>query len=169
MEKEDILEKIKKASSEEYVTKWDSDGKIGSLKKKSNIDKGKKSKASGGAFEIRVRKNLEEKGWIIDKWSNNIDLETGSIHSAKRKYNPFSKAMVIGTGFPDFIAFQKMGEFHKVIGVEVKVNGTLSLEEKKKCRFYLDKMVFSEILIAKKKMEMGKILVEYIPFEEIEK
>ena len=62
MEKEDILEKIKKASSEEYVTKWDSDGKIGSLKKKSNIDKGKKSKASGGAFEIRVRKNLEEKG-----------------------------------------------------------------------------------------------------------
>lgn len=167
--REELLEKIKKATSEEYVTEYFNEGKIGTQKRVSQIKKGKKSKTSGASFESFVRSDLGEKGWIVDKWSNNIDLNSKEIHSAKRKYNPFSKAMVIGTGFPDFIAFQKMGEFYKVIGVEVKINGTLSLEEKKKCRLYLDKEVFSEILIAKKKKEKNRVSVEYVDFLEIEK
>ena len=166
--KDKILEKIKRASDEDYLTEWDDKGRIGVQKKKVNVKKGKKSKARGGAFELKVRKDLEGKGWIVDKWSNNVDLDSGEVRTAKRKYNPFSKAMTIGTGFPDFVCFEKRGELYKVIGVEVKINGTLSLEEKKKCRVYLDKEVFSEILIAKSVMENGKALIEYISFEKIE-
>ena len=47
------------------------------LKKKVNIKRGSKSRSGGGQFELRVRKDLEEKGWIVDKWSNNLDLEDG--------------------------------------------------------------------------------------------
>ena len=138
------------------------------LKKKVNVRQGAKSKARGGAFELKVRHDLEEKGWTVDKWSNNLDLETLKIHSAKRKYNPFSKAMAIGTGFPDFICFERRGDLYQVIGVEVKTNGTLSLEEKRKCKLYLEKKIFSEILVAKKIIRGGKALIEYISFADIE-
>ena len=138
------------------------------LKKKVNVKRGAKSKVKGGAFELKVRKDLEAKGWIVDKWSNNIDSETSEIRAAKRKYNPFSKAMTIGTGFPDFVCFEQRGDLYKVIGVEVKINGTLSLEEKKKCRIYLDKKTFSEILVASQTKEGGKALIDYTSFEEIE-
>ena len=40
------------------------------------IDKrkqGKKNKASGSRFELKVRKDLESKGWIVAKWMNNVD------------------------------------------------------------------------------------------------
>ena len=39
------------------------------------VKSGKKSKAQGGAFENRVRKDLEEKGWVVDKWSNNVEFQ----------------------------------------------------------------------------------------------
>jgi len=110
LNREDVLEEIRRASSREYVTEWDKGGRIAVQKEKSKIKKGKKSKSSGGQFELRVRKDLEGKGWILDKWSNNVDLEEGKITSAKRKFNPFSKVMTIGTGFPDFIAFQLMSD-----------------------------------------------------------
>jgi len=152
----------------EYKPSFDEKGNL-ILKKKSNIKQGKKSKAKGGTFELLVRKNLEEKNWIVDKWTNNLDLDTQRIIPAKRKFNPFNKVMTIGTGFPDFIAFQNSNDKYDLIGVEVKVNGTLSKEEKEKCKVYLEKKVFREILIAKKKKEKNKIYVEYINFEEIKK
>lgn len=135
------------------------------LKKKSKIEKGKRSKAKGGIFELRARKDLEEKGWTVDKWSNNLDLESGKIHPAKRRFARFNSSMgvmTIGTGFPDFIAFQKMGENYKIIGVEVKINGKLSREEKEKCKRYLEKETFSEILIAHKVKEKNRVRVEYV-------
>jgi len=168
VDRDEILEEIYKASQQEYETHWDETGRIVVQKKKSNINKGKKSKSSGGQFELRVRKDLEKKGWTVDKWSNNVDFEQGAIIPAKRKYNPFSKVMTIGTGFPDFVAFQLMDEGkYKVVGVEVKVGGVLSRIEKEKCKFYLDKKTFSEILIAKKKKEKNKVLIEYTSFGEI--
>ena len=119
------------------------------LKKKSEMKKGKKSKAKGNKFEMIVRRDLESKGWIVDKWSNNI--EDGKIIPAKRKFNPFSKVMAIGTGFPDFIAFQLIDSGnYKVIGIEVKVNGVLSKEEKEKCKYYLERNIFSEMHVASK-------------------
>jgi hypothetical protein len=142
------------------------------LKKKSEIKKGKKSKAAGSQFELRVRKDLEEKGWIVDKWSNNLDLEEERIVPCKRVFKRFAAnkgVMTIGTGFPDFIAFQKMDGRYKIIGVEVKINGNLSREEKEKCSWYLGNETFSEILVAKKIKEKNRIRIEYIDFIEIEK
>jgi len=138
------------------------------LKKRVKVRMGKKSKAGGGQFELRVRRDLEEKGWIVDKWSNN--LENGKMIPAKRKFNPFNKVMTIGTGFPDFVCFQRMkDELCKVIGVEVKMNGKLSREEKLKCSWLLEAGIFSEILVASKVKEKNRVRVEYVDFLEIGK
>ena len=149
------------------------DGTI-KLKKKSDMKRGSKSKAAGGAFELRVREDLIEKGWIVDKWSNNIDIDEDKVVPCKRVFRRFNAAMgvmTIGTGFPDFVCFEKRGDLYKVIGVEVKMNGTLSRVEKEKCKWYLDRGIFSEILIASKIQERkgGKIRVEYVDFGEIER
>lgn len=155
----------------EYKPVVQDDGTI-KLKKKTNIKRGTKSKSSGSQFELRVRKDLEEKGWIVDKWSNNLDIEGGKIVPCKRVFKRFSAnkgVMTIGTGFPDFVAFQKMDNKYKIIGVEVKINGKLSREEKEKCSWYLGNEVFSEVLVAKKVKEKNRIRVEYIDFLEIEK
>ena len=74
--------------------------------------------------------------------------------------------MTIGTGFPDFVCFQKRGDLFKVIGVEVKMNGTLSRIEKEKCAWYLNNGIFSEILIANKVKEKNRVRVEYVNVEE---
>ncbi len=161
--KKEILERLERAVNEKYEVKW-KDG-IPITKKKSNIIRGKKAKAVGARFELKVRKYWEEKNYIIDKWSSNVDLELGKIIPAKRKFNPFKKVMVIGTGFPDFIGIRHIGgESYRVIGIEVKINGLLSKEEKEKCKFYLQKKIFSNILIAKKGEKRGEI--EFIDFQE---
>ena len=139
------------------------------LKEKKKVAMGTKSKAAGAAFELKVRKDLEEKGWTVDKWTNNIDLEKNELVAAKRKMrfiNQNMRFMALGTGFPDFIAFQLMdGESnYRVIGVEVKINGTLSKVEKEKCRWYLEKKTFNQILIAKKIKEKNRIKVIYNEF-----
>jgi hypothetical protein len=164
MDEGELIEKIRRASDEEYVTEWSKEGKISVQKKKSEIKRGKKARSSGAQFELEARKDLEEKGWIVCKWTNNIDLEKNKIVSAKRKFNPFSKAMTIGTGFPDFIAFKKMNEnFFKVIGVEVKLSGVLDREEKEKCRWYIENNIFNEFILAKK--SEGRII--YLNVDEI--
>ena len=163
------------------------------------IDKktqGKKNRQAGARFELKVRKDLEGKGWIVAKWMNNVEevcyankngemevTENCSLSDAlksepkfpirklipaKRKYNPFNKALGIGTGFPDFIAFRHgdscdCGHYcGHIDGVEVKSNGYLSKEEKEKCKWYLDNEIFSKILIAKKGKKKGTI--EYMDF-----
>jgi len=137
------------------------------LKNNSIVDKskqGKRNRAAGARFELKARKELEDKGWIIDKWTNNVDLEEKKLVKAKRKYNPFMKVMIIGTGFPDFIGFRFEKNKYNVIGIEVKGNGWLDQSEKEKSKFLLNKKIFSKILIAKKGKKRGEI--EYIDFEE---
>jgi len=165
--KEKILEMIHKAGdSKNYETSWDEKG-IPKSKKKSEIKKGRASKARGARFELKVRKDLEEKGRIVDKWNNNVDLEKKRMIIAKRKFNPFSKVMTIGTGFPDFITIKPVyREMYSVIGVEVKINGILSKQEKEKCRWYLKNKIFSQIWIAKAKKDGRKIIVVYDDFNE---
>lgn len=153
----------------DYKTVFNEDGSIKFVRK---IDekRGRKSRSKGGQFEARVRKDLEDKGWIVDKWTNNIDLEGGKIFPAKRVFKRFGigkGVMTIGTGFPDFIAFQKMGGNYKIIGVEVKVGGTLDRTEKEKCKWLLENDVFSEIWISKKIKEKNRIRVEYIDVRKI--
>jgi hypothetical protein len=127
---------------------------------------GKKNRASGARFELKVRTALEKDRWILDKWTNNVDLNEDKLVKSKRKFNPFSKILTIGSGFPDFVCFRlcKDGKNHEVIGVEVKANGWLDKSEKEKCRWYLDKKIFSKILIAKKGKKRGEI--EYTDFAE---
>ena len=151
---------------EEVESEMTSGGDI-KFKRKSNVSKGRKSRASGAQFELRVRKDLEEKEWIVDKWSNNVDLVEEKVITAKRKFNWFSKVMTIGTGFPDFVAFQLLDDNkYKIIGVEVKLNGLLSKEEKEKCVFFLNKKIFSEIWIAQKEKQGTRVVVKYIDFRE---
>lgn len=163
--REKIMEMIKKAGSEEYETSWNKAGVFSTSKKKSNIKKGRATRAAGSRFELKVRRDLENNGRIVDKWSNNVNLEEGKLIIAKKKFNPFSKVMTIGTGFPDFVSIEHIyKESYSVIGVEVKMNGVLSKVEKEKCAWYLKNRIFSEIWIAKKGEKRGEI--EYIDFKE---
>lgn len=170
--KEEILDLINKAGdSKNYEVKWDDKG-IPQVRTKTEIKKRKKSRKSGLDFESRVRLDLEEKGWIVSKWPNQVELIEAKIIPAKQtwKFNPFRKTMMPsaqGTGFPDFIAFQKISEKgYNIIGVEVKVNGQLDREEREKCFWLLDNNVFNEIWVARKKKEGNRVLVEYINFKE---
>jgi hypothetical protein len=136
-------------------------------KNKSKIDKpkqGKRNRASGARFELKVRNYLEKDGWIIDKWTNNVDIEEQKLVKAKRKFNPFKKMLIIGTGFPDFIGFRFKNKKYDIIGIEVKGNGWLDKGEKEKSKFLLKKKIFSKILIAKKGKKRGEI--EYIDFKK---
>jgi hypothetical protein len=136
-------------------------------KKKNYSRQGKRNRAAGSRFELKVRKDLESQGYILDKWTNNVDLEDEKIVPAKRKYNPFLRALSIGTGFPDFIGIKILKSGKKdIIGVEVKRNGYLSKSEKEKCRFYLKKKLFSKILIAKALKDGRRINIEYIDFKK---
>ena len=128
---------------------------------------GKKSRAAGARFELKVRNELESEGWIMDKRTNNVDLEEGKLVKAKRKYNPYKRVLGIGTGFPDFVAFRLAkgkGKNYEIIGIEVRGSGWLNKSEKEKCKFLLNKKIFSKILIAKKGKKRGKI--EYIDFKK---
>jgi hypothetical protein len=132
--------------------------------KEINGKRGKKNRSSGARFELKVRNIMEKEGWIMDKWTNNVDLKEDKLIKSRRKYNPFSKVLSIGTGFPDFIGFRLAKENYEVIGVEVKANGWLDRSEKEKCWWYLEKKIFSKILIAKRGKKKGEI--EYINFLE---
>lgn len=132
--------------------------------KKEFSKQGKRNRASGARFELKVRGDLESQGWIIDKWTNNVDFEKNKVVPAKRKFNPFLKVLVIGTGFPDFISIKPSNKKYEVIGVEVKVNGWLNKIEKEKCKWLLKNKIFSKILIAKKGKKRGSI--EYVDFSK---
>ena len=130
---------------------------------------GKKNRTSGRIFESKVREKLEALGWTVDKWTNTIDYERegniGKVVPAKRKYNPFKKVMVIGTGFPDFVAFRRNEDnSYEVVGVEVKSKGYLTQKEKSMCMWLIQNKIFSKVLIAKKGKKRGEI--EYIDFRE---
>jgi hypothetical protein len=136
-------------------------------KKVSNSSRGKKARASGARFELKVRADLESMGWVVSKWMNTVDYGKdggiGKLVPAKRKYNPFFKVLGIGTGFPDFICFRRNKDgSYEIVGLEVKANGYLDKVEKGMCGWLLDRKIFSKIKIAKKGKERGKI--EYIDF-----
>lgn len=139
----------------------------------SKSKQGKLNRAAGRRFEAKVRSGLEELGWIVDKWTNTVDYnrdgKIGKVVPAKRKYNPYMKVMVIGTGFPDFICFKNKREKDElgeditnfdVIGVEVKKNGYLDKIEKDMCYWLIENKVFSRILIAKKGKKRGEVIYE---------
>jgi len=125
---------------------------------------GKRNRKKGGDFEREVRSDLESRGYIVSKWSNNIEcIKENDINNpgkkiytctklipAKHKFNPFNKAFSLGTGFPDFIAYKKSDNGFCIIGCEAKSNGYLDQEEKAKCRWLIKNNIFNKLWIAKK-------------------
>ena len=100
---------------------------------------GKKNREIGARFELKVRKDLESKGWIIDRWTNNIEFNEENIGlnedlgNGKRFVSDVQKAVLgklvtakpktlfingrrviinMWTGFPDFVAFRNVK--HKI-------------------------------------------------------
>ena len=49
------------------------------MDKKAYSKQGKEYRAAGVRFEAKVRAGLENMGWIIDKWTNNIDFEKNEM------------------------------------------------------------------------------------------
>ena len=136
---------------------------------------GRLNKAAGARFETKVREDLKAKGWFVSKFQSNVEFETddyskGALIPSKHKYNPFIRSYSLGSGFPDFIAYRKIMKgvrgHYMIIGVEAKSNGFLTKLEKMKCVWLLDNNAFSKILIAKKKKEGRKIIVEYDDFKD---
>ena len=130
--------------------------------------RGKKSRAAGIRFESKVRTDLENLGWVVSKWMNTVDSDRegkiGKLVPAKRKYNPFLKALSIGTGFPDLVCFKRNSSGYEVVAVEVKKNGYLDQKEKGMCHWLVGNNIFSRVLIAKNGKKRGEI--EYIDFKE---
>ena len=125
---------------------------------------GKRGRQSGKKFELKVRKDLEDDGWIVSKWNNTIDFENNKLIQAKSKYNPFTKrVMSEGSGFPDFVAYKLVNELFVVIGVESKKAKYLDKEEKKMIEWLREHRIFANIFVAYPKKEEGKrnINVEY--------
>ena len=137
------------------------------ISKKRSVQ-GKKNRAAGARFEAKVRVHLEKLGWVVSKWMNTVDFEkeggTGKLSPAKRKYNPYKRALGIGNGFPDFVCIKKRGEKYDVIGVEVKRNGYLDKTERAICHWIIQNKIFRRILIAKSGEKRGEI--EYVDFEK---
>ncbi|MBS3094449.1 hypothetical protein J4474_02185 [Candidatus Pacearchaeota archaeon] len=151
---EEVSEKIQEVNSEEKP-------------KRNFARQGKLNRAAGARFELKVRELMKKTNWVLDRWTNNIDLQKQELAPAKKKFNPFKKMLVASTGFPDFVGFKYNSDGnYEVIGIEVKMNGFLSYEEKLKCIFYLDKKIFSRIFIARAKREGRKIEVELEDFKE---
>ena len=137
------------------------------MKDINKVKMGKHSRAQGKAFELKVRHDLEKLGWIVSKWSNNIELvgkgiinmdTNGKLISAKHTFNPFTKAISAGNGFPDFICIKYNGEW-KVKLVESKITGKLDNIEKIKIKWLKDNLKI-DIFVASKSKERGKINYE---------
>ena len=74
---------------------------------------GRLNRAAGKRFELKVKADLESKGWIVFRNSNDveqIDTKNGQhiqFKQAKTKWNPFTRTpMTIQSGFPDFVCIR---------------------------------------------------------------
>lgn len=119
---------------------------------------GKRNKAKGARFELKVRKDLEENGYIVTKWMNNV--ETGKDKNEWKlipaKPGRFRR---LSTGFPDYLVMKRLAgkELYEVRGIECKTGKYLSKEEKEKCEWYLKNNIFPKIFIASPGKERGTI------------
>lgn len=128
----------------------------------------KRNRAVGSDTERRVKEDLESKGWIVNKWNNNVDLKENKLCVVKNKFRGIGIPMMLGGGFPDFLAFRRIESdkiFCEVIGVECKSNGQLDKIEKEKCFWLLENKVFGKILIASREKVKNKIKINYEKFE----
>lgn len=120
---------------------------------------GKRNRAMGATFERRTQKDLEDKGWFVSRFQSNVDLEKSKLVNAKA-----SRFRLMSTGFPDFIIWNSQGD---IAGVECKVNGILSMEEREKAKLLLQHKVFDRFIIANKIKEKNRVKVVFKEFGEL--
>ena len=100
---------------------------------------GKRNRRAGLEFEYKVRVELEENGWIVTKWNNNIDLIANKFVQAKS--NRFGMRQ---GGFPDFLAFmpKEANKGHPrflLRFIECKKGKYLSKDEKEKMHWLISR------------------------------
>ena len=126
-------------------------------------EKGRKARKKGVSFELETRKDLMAKGWVVTKFDN--DVINGELKQAKKSFNPFTKRIGVGNGFPDFLAMRVMKDDgvinYRVYGVESKKAKYLDSEEKEKVRWLLKNNIFEKILVAYPVIVDGKKTVLY--------
>ena len=129
----------------------------------------KKAKADGAKFEKKTREHYEDMGWVVTKWRNNIDLQTGKIVKANNFYIP-GRGNVMGSGFPDFVMFRaKTMWVYELMFVESKLNGFLTKEEKEKLKVLQDLGHTTFIAYEDKSQQNNIRLREFIYNEKREK
>ena len=154
------------------------------MDKEAKKKQGRSNRARGKAFELKVREDLENNGWTVDKWTNQVlfgikvgkkvlkgevegQVPIGYLMPCKPKFNPFTKALMMNSsGFPDFIAFkQSKDNLFDLIAVECKIGKYLSEEEKQKCNWLLNNKKFYKILVASPGEKRGTII--YTEYNQI--
>ena len=130
------------------------------MKDPKKVATGKKNRASGAQFELQVRKDLEEKGWIVDKFSLNIEFtepteeaivkarqkdytidnmmkykyiepsKTGKLIQAKNKWAGPGRPMMMSAGFPDFLAFRNIDSGIVYMNKYTKMQEVIGVEVK---------------------------------------
>lgn len=122
-------------------------------KEKSERSKrGANSRKRGKLFELKTRRDLESRGFVVCKWCNTVDLVNMKLTESKPKFNPFTRmAMMISSGFPDFVAYKlKEKGRYDIFGVESKSGKTgLDKKEKEMATFLLDNNIFSKFYTAR--------------------
>ena len=160
------------------IIKMSREGKL-DLKK---VGMGKRNRAAGTRFELKVRKDLEEKGWIVSKWMNNISFfpmttdslrytsgklfqGCGKLIPAKHRFRGPGIPMAIGTGFPDFIAFRGIS----LDSVGLSLNSQLDNGEETKFNPYviIGVEVKSNGILDKKEKEKCNWLIKNKIFSKI--
>jgi hypothetical protein len=143
---------------------------------------GKHSRAAGKRFELKVRADLESRGWIVFKNSNDVKFEDfttpdnkyggvgrhGKFVACKPKFNPFTKSLMMNSGgFPDFILIKReidninlaIFPMNVVQFVECKTNAMLDKAEKEKIE-WIKQSLKIPVLIASKGIKRGEIYYE---------
>jgi hypothetical protein len=159
---------------------------------KNKVKQGKINRKKGREFEKLVQKDLESKGWIVARWTKNIEFDDSCpdkidgclvLHHKGKLIDAKSNRFNMRTcGFPDFICYKIIKiqgidieqSIYAVVGVECKSNGYLDKEEREKCKWLIENKIFEKILIASKDypkeninlpQRKRKIIIKYKEFE----
>ncbi len=124
---------------------------------------GRANRLKGARFELKVRKHLESKGWVVDRWSNNVEFKSHPQTMESQEIGTWGELIKAksfmgktrSNGFPDFIAFRTDMDiikepFTQVNGVEVKINGYMDKVEKEKAQWLLKNKIFGKFFVASK-------------------
>lgn len=136
---------------------------------KTNQQRGKLARQHGVKFEDAVRIALESGGWYVVKFHNIIDENFNMVKA--RNYFIRGRIMMAGGGKPDFLCWRlnaSPSTTYSIMGVEAKKNKHLSPDEKRMFQHYIERGIFSDILIyfLRKDKETKKFIPDCYSFKQ---